>query len=213
VEVLNRGNRRNPDVLLVEAGGRRVVVKDFAPRSAWVRATLGRWITAREVGAYRRLAGLSAVPRFLGRIDALAFAVEYRPGRRISRHLARDARPEFVDLLEAAVRAIHGRGVVHLDLGHRSNVLVDASGRPVLIDFASAVWMRPGGWAHRRVLPWLARWDLRAVEKFRAKMARLRPAVDADQPSPDAAPAAGPEADAPGPDAGSRSGRAASRPT
>jgi len=201
VEVLNRGGRRNPDVLLVDVGGHRAVVKDFAPRAAWVRATLGRWITAREVRAYRRLEGHPAVPRLLGRIDALAFAVEYRPGRRISRHLLEDAGPGFADALEAAVRDLHRRGLVHLDLGHRSNVLVDASGRPVLIDFASALWLPPGGRAHRWLLPWLARWDLRAVAKWRAKLARQRslraPAAD----------------EASGSDAASDSGRAASRPT
>ena len=83
--VLNRGNSRNPDVLLVELGGRQFVVKDFAPRAVWVRTTIGRWITAREVRALRALDGLPSVPRFLGSIDALAFAVEYRPGRRMSR--------------------------------------------------------------------------------------------------------------------------------
>jgi len=174
VRVLNRGRQRNPDVLLVEDGERQVVVKDFAPRSAWVRASLGRWLTAREAAAYRWLEGHSAVPRFLGWIDPLAIALEFRPGRRISRHLVDDAGPEFVEALARAVDELHRRGLAHLDLGHRSNVLVDEAGGPVLIDFASAVWFRPGGAGARWLLPWLARFDRRAVAKWRAKLARQR---------------------------------------
>jgi len=169
-EVLNRGNARNPDVLLVDAGDRLVVVKDFAPRAAWVRATIGRWITRREMRAYRILAGHPAVPRLLGRIDALAFVLEYRPGRRMSRRLAAELSPGFIDRLAVAVREMHARGVVHLDLRHRSNVLVDEREQPILIDFASAVMLRPRGLLARRLLPWLARWDWDAVEKWRQRV-------------------------------------------
>jgi len=173
-QVLSRGNRRNPDVFLIEDGDRQVVVKDFAPRGALVRATIGRFITAHEAAAYRWVDGHPAVPRFLGFIDPLAFALEFRPGRRVSRHLLDDAGPGFMDALAAAVEGLHERGLVHLDLGHRSNVLIDQAGLPVLIDFASAVWFRPGGLAARLLLPALARYDRRAVEKYRDKLERQR---------------------------------------
>jgi hypothetical protein len=173
---LNRGNRRNPDVLLVELGERRVVVKDFAPRGALVRATIGRWLTAREIRAYQALTDHPAVPRFLGRIDSLAFVVAYRPGRRLSRKIVGTLRPGFLDDLEQAVRGMHERGVVHLDLRHRSNVLVDGEGRPILIDFASAVCLRPAGLLARLLLPCLARVDRSAVAKWRAWLERQRAA-------------------------------------
>jgi predicted Ser/Thr protein kinase len=178
--VLNRGNSRNPDVLLVEVGGRQLVVKDFAPRGVWVRTTIGRWITAREVRALRALDGLPSVPRLLGSIDSLAFAVEYRPGRRMSRKLAGRVPPEFLGRLETALREMHGRGVAHLDLRHRSNVMVGEDGGPILIDFGSALTFRPGSLLARWLLPLLARIDFAAVEKWRA---RLSP------PSPGSAPA------------------------
>lgn len=167
---LHRGSRRNPDVLLVESEGRRFVVKDFAPRGPLVRALVGPIITAREVRAWRALSGHPAVPRFLGRIDALAFAVEYRPGRRMSRRLAGAVPADFPDRLEAALAEMHRRGVAHLDLRHRSNVLVDAEGLPVLIDFGSALRFRPGGLAARWLLPLLARLDLAAARKWRGRL-------------------------------------------
>jgi hypothetical protein len=166
LRVLHRGRARNPDVLLVEMPDGPVVVKDFAPRGPLVRALLGPWIHRREIRAYRALAGLPAVPRFLGRIDPLAFAIEYRPGRRMSRRLA-GALPEgFIARLSDAVRAMHARGVVHLDLRHRSNVLVDERGDPVLIDFASAFLLSPGTALARA----LARIDWNAVEKWRQRV-------------------------------------------
>ena len=55
-------------------------------------------------------------------------------------------------------------------LGGGSNVLADAAGRPVLIDFASAVRFRPRGPGARLLLPILARFDRRAVTKWRARV-------------------------------------------
>jgi len=190
LHVLQRGRRRNPDVYLVRSDGGPVVVKDFAPRGPLVRAWLGPWLQRREQRAYRALAGHPAVPRCLGTLDPLALVVEYRPGRRMSRKLAGRIPADFVDALAAAVGAMHARGVVHLDLRHRSNVLVDEGGRPVLLDFASAVCFRPGGAAARWLLPVLAWFDRRALAKWRV---RLEP-----QPVSEGA---------------SASGRGASRPT
>ena len=175
--LLHRGNRRNPDVSLVGHAGASVVVKDFAPRGALVRAWLGPWLLSREIRAYRALAGHPGVPRLLGRIDRLAFAVEYRPGRRMSRKLAGHVSPAFLDALEEAVREMHARGVVHLDLRHRSNVLVGDDGAPVLIDFASALCFRRGGLGARWLLPLLAALDRRAVAKWRRRLAPQAPAA------------------------------------
>jgi len=167
VEVLHRGRWANPDVLLVELGdGRRVVVKDFAPRAALVRSLYGRWVTGREAKAYGLLEGAPCVPALLGRLDALALVIEYRPGVRMSRDLAGTLPESFMHELRAAVRGMHERGVVHLDLRHRSNVLADSEGHPVLIDFASAVFFRPGGLLARA----LAKVDWGAVRKWEARV-------------------------------------------
>lgn len=171
VELLNRGNVGNPDVLLVRRpGAEPLVVKDYQPRPAWVRATLGRWVARREARAYRALDGHPSVPGFRGWIDAVAFAVEFRPGRRMSRKLAGQVPADFPDRLETALEEMHRRGVVHLDLRHRSNVMVDAEGAPVLIDFGSAFTFRPGSWLARVLLPPLAWIDRRAARKWRERL-------------------------------------------
>lgn len=170
VSIYQTGRPYNPDVLLVRLGDRCVVVKDFAPRNWLVRKTIGRWITSREVRAYRALDGHPAVPGLLGRLDVFAFAIEHRPGRRMSRRLAPWLSGGFVEELAAAVAAMHERGVVHLDLRHRTNVLADAEGHPVLLDFASAICLPPKGWLGRLLLPLLMPVDRAAVAKWRKRL-------------------------------------------
>jgi hypothetical protein len=169
-ETLNRGGWGNADVYLSRIAGEPVVVKDFAARAAWLRWTWGVWMNRRELAAYRRLAGMRAVPGVVGEVDAFAFALEYRPGERLSRALAGVVSPDFAAELDAAIGEMHSRGVVHLDLRHRSNVLAGVDGHPVLLDFASSLVFAVGGFAARWILPWLARLDRAAAEKWRRRL-------------------------------------------
>ncbi|MGH0034372.1 MAG: hypothetical protein ACQGVK_05045 [Myxococcota bacterium] len=169
-EILSRGGWGNPDVRLVRLEDGPVVVKDFAPRPAWVRWTIGWWLTRRELRAYRALSGLAAVPRLLGRVDGLAFATEYRPGRPLGRGLAGELPSDFLDALRAAVAEMHGRGVVHLDLRHRSNVLAGDDGRPVLLDFASSLCIGNRSSWRRRLVRWLGCFDRLALRKWEEKL-------------------------------------------
>jgi predicted Ser/Thr protein kinase len=169
---LNRGGWGNPDVLLVRVDGHPLVVKDFAPRAGWLRASWARWIISREIRAYRRLAGLSVVPRLIGRLDPLAFVIEYRPGTMLTRSLAGSLRSEFVAELEAGIREMHERGVAHLDLRHRSNILAGDDGHPVVLDFASAICLRTDRRLSRLLLALLKPFDQRALEKWRVRLVR-----------------------------------------
>lgn len=215
LQVLKRGARRNPDVYLVQGEAGPVVVKDFAPRGWVMRRWLGPWLMRRELDAYAQLEGHPAVPRVLAVLDERAFVVEYRPGERVSRRLRGRVPADFADQLAAAVDGMHARGVAHLDLRHRSNVLADEKGLPVLIDFASAVRFRPGSRGARWLLPLLAWFDGRAVAKWRV---RVEPEVQPDGSPPVAAAPAGSGGESETPDGGasdgaSASGRSASRPT
>ena len=171
VRVLSNGGALSADVLLVRHEGALCVVKDFAARSRWVR-WLAPWLIRREIRAYRQLAEHPAVPRVIAQLDDLAFAVEYRPGQILGPGLASWVPASFIDELRAAVASMHARGVVHLDLRHRSNALASEDGRPVLIDFASAQCFRPGSLAARCLLPLLAVIDRRAVDKWERQLRR-----------------------------------------
>ena len=166
-ECISRGGFANPDVWLLEYAGARLVVKDFAPRGALVRATLGRWIARREQRAWAALAEHAAVPRLVGAIDLLAFAVEHRAGRPLSRSVARETPPAFFERLAAAIDEMHALGVIHLDLRHQGNVLIGEDGAPVLIDFGSALVLTPGSVAARLARALLGWIDHGAVRKWR----------------------------------------------
>ena len=164
---LSAGGFANPDVLALEHAGVVLVVKDFAPRSALVRATVARWIARREQRAWRALAAHPAVPRWVGAVDALAFAVEHRAGRPLSRSVARETPAAFFAQLERAIEEMHARGVVHLDLRHQGNVLVGDDGAPVLVDFGSALVLPPGSVRARIAVALLGWIDRSAVAKWR----------------------------------------------
>ncbi len=166
-ERISVGGFANADVFVLSYAGAVLVIKDFAPRTALVRATLASWIVRREQRAWRALSSHPAVPRWLGEIDALAFAVEHRAGRPLSRSVARETPPDFFVQLGAAIDAMHARGVVHLDLRHQGNVLVGDDGAPVLIDFGSALVLPPGSVAARLACALLGWIDRSAVRKWR----------------------------------------------
>jgi len=169
--VLNHGGWGNPDVLLVETEVGAVVVKDFAPRTRYVRRWLGPWLLRREARAYCRLEGVESVPRLLGQLDSAALVLEYRPGVLLSRSLAGKLPPTFLAELQEAVAEMHRRGVVHLDLRHRSNILAGHDGRPVLLDFASALRFDRSTWWGRVGVTLLGWVDRRALRKWRVRLA------------------------------------------
>ena len=168
--VLNRGGWGNPYVLLVESDMGTVVVKDFGPRTHYVRQWLGPWLLRREARAYRRLEGVEAVPRLLGQLDAAALVLEYRPGVLLSRSLSGKLPPDFLAELQKAIAEIHRRGVVHLDLRHRSNILAGDDGRPVVLDFASALRFDRATWWGRALVTLLGWVDRRALQKWRVRL-------------------------------------------
>jgi len=134
--------------------GTRAVVKDFRGCPLLWRATYGRWLTRRETRAYERLAGLPDLPRFLGRIDRYAVAIEWVPGTCIGKCAYGSLGEETFVRLARSVEALHSRGVIHMDLRQKKNVIVDDSGVPRIIDFSSALVFDPGTgfgrWLHRR---------------------------------------------------------------
>lgn len=182
VRVLNRGGWGNADVLLVEGARGPVVVKDFSPRPRMIRRTLGRWLIRREGRAYRRLAGLPGFPRLLGQIDHDAIVLEYRPGTLLSRSLAGRVRSEFLAELEAVIDSMHARGIVHLDLRHRSNILAGEDGHPVVLDLASALHFDPERRLGRLGLALFGWIDRRALAKWRVRLAQPSRATSSDEP-------------------------------
>jgi hypothetical protein len=101
---------------------------------------LGRWLVNRELEMYARCAGIEGVPGSGERIADTRFARSFVEGHPLERGERVD--DAFFPRLEELVSRIHERGVAFVDLQKCANVLVDASGRPWLVDFQTA-WHWP----------------------------------------------------------------------
>lgn len=152
---LVRGRFGKPDLSRVSFEGKVFMVKDVRRRNFFLRWSLGLWLIQKEWKIYERLRGLKGIPRPVERIDRFAFAMEYIPGKSILR--GEPLPPAFFPDLEKVLREVHGRGVVHMDLRHKGNILVSEEGVPFLIDFNSSFSFTVGGWLHRLIFP-LFRW-------------------------------------------------------
>ena len=152
---LTKGNFGKPDLNQVEVEGRSLMVKDVRRKNFFLRWTLGLWLIHKEWKIYSRLSGTEGVPQPVERIDRFAFAMEFIPGRSILR--GEPLPPSFLSDLEKVLMEVHGRGVVHLDLRHKGNILVTEKGEPFLIDFNSSFAFKEKGFLRRYLFP-LLRW-------------------------------------------------------
>ena len=162
LEVLAAGSAFKASVFVARPGELALVVKDVRGTNALWRP-FARTLLRREERVLERLAGLEGVPRLLGRLDRDAIALSRVEGAPLSYETAAGASSDFFERLDALVLAIHARGVVHLDLRQKRNVLVGPDGRPRIVDFGSA--LRPRGPIARLLAPI----DRFAALKFRLK--------------------------------------------
>jgi len=152
---LVEGRAGKPDLIQLNVEGRALMVKDVRRKNFLLRWTLGLWLIHKEWKIYSRLTGMKGVPQPVERIDRFAFAMEFIPGRSILRG---DPLPSsFFSDLERVLGEVHGRGVVHLDLRHKGNILVSEKGEPFLIDFNSSFAFKEKGFLRRYLFP-LLRW-------------------------------------------------------
>ncbi len=148
---LTRGRFGKPDLNQVTLDGRTLMVKDVRGRNFFLRWTLGLWLIQKEWKIYSRLKGLKGIPQPVERIDRFAFAMEFIPGVPIER--GKIIPPSFFSDLNQVLKAIHSRGVVHMDLRHKGNILVSEKGEPFLIDFNSSFSFREKGILRRFLFP------------------------------------------------------------
>ncbi len=118
------------------AGARgRVVLKlgRTAPLFLFPMQWLGRALARHEARLYRLVADLDGIPRFLGEWGPTGFVHEYVEGRPLQpkEHVPDD----FFERLRELVAGLHARHIAYADLEKNENILLDAQGRPALIDF------------------------------------------------------------------------------
>lgn len=136
----DKGGFLSPVIRLVPHEGGIAVLKDFRSRNPLTRSVLGPILVRREYAILRRLAGVAGVPRVFEIVDGRALLMQYIQGRTLGKFKPGELPDSVFRDLEATMDAIHERGVVHLDLRQKKNVLIaDRDDRPHIIDFANAV--------------------------------------------------------------------------
>lgn len=160
-EVIARSNQGV--VYRLDVAGKTLAVKQAAGKG--LRVAINRQALKREFLAYRRLEGIAGIPGCLGMVQDRYLVLEFiqaRPFRDTS------TAPDFFDRLLETVRTMHARGVAHGDLKRKDNLLVDARGRPILLDFGTATRLR-SGWhpINRRLFEFMRQTDLNAWVKLK----------------------------------------------
>lgn len=155
-ELLTKGNPfGKPDLHRVKVGGRILMVKEVKSKNFFVRWSIGLWLIQNEWRVYSRLTGVEGIPNVIERIDRFSFAIEYIPGSPMRR--GEDLPASFFADLAKVLREVHARGVVHLDLRHKGNILISEQGKPFIIDFNSSFAFADKGFFRRFLFPAL-RW-------------------------------------------------------
>jgi hypothetical protein len=161
-KLLRDGRFANARVERVRIGGADWIFKDFGSRAFVVRHTVGRFLLGREVRALRRLEGLPGIPSQAFRVDALSMAARFVPGRALADTPDGPFATEFLLALEALLRQVHARGLVHLDTRGGGNLLIGPDGAPGIIDFQAALSTR---WMPRALRGWFEDMDLSGIYK------------------------------------------------
>jgi RIO-like serine/threonine protein kinase len=164
-KLLGKQGALRPTVRLVVADGKPFVAKDYRACTALYRWTVGAWNLRRERSALERLAGLGGIPRIEARVGRWILVMTHFEGRDLGKTKKRNQTPAYFDELMALVEAMHARGVVHLDLRQRRNVLVTPDRHPAILDFGNALCVRPGS----RLARFLARIDHSGVLKYKQR--------------------------------------------
>lgn len=128
-------------LLRYREGGLDLVVK-AAMGSGLVRKVRERTLL-REYEAYRRMEGVSGVPKCYGLVAGHYLVLEFVHGVPYREARWTDRAGWFRELLQV-LRSIHARGVSHGDLKSKGNIMVTADEKPCVIDFGTAFIRKPG---------------------------------------------------------------------
>jgi serine/threonine protein kinase len=96
-----------------------------------------------EYEVYKKLGDFAGAPTCYGLIDDQYLVLEYVEGRTIRKKRPLDEE-EFHARLFDYIKAMHAKGVAHMDLKRKDNLLVKADETPCLLDFGAAVINKQG---------------------------------------------------------------------
>ncbi len=162
----DKGGFLSPTIRRVVYDGRPAVMKDYRTKNLLTRKLLAPALVRREFTILRHLDGIPGIPRAYAVVDGAALVTEFVDGRHIGKFRPGELSDDMFRRLAETVAAMHARGVAHLDLRQKKNILV--ADRPYIIDFANAVLAGPRS-PLRAVFARLKRVDETGLLKFKAR--------------------------------------------
>jgi len=156
-----------PDVLIAEDNGEFIVAKDFRNKVWLARSFWGPLNIMYEKFILQKLSGITGIPEFVGLEDYNCLIISYIDGDIIKKS-CQNLAPDYFDNLFDIVKKIHGRGILHLDLGHKSNVMVRENGDPAIIDFNTSIYL-PLNSFFSPILRLLSKIDTTSIMRLKVK--------------------------------------------
>lgn len=139
-QLIHKGSWANADVFLCSQDQDQWVEKGFAGKNILVRCTIGIILTQRELVIAERLQGLAGIPMGYTRKSFCTLTYNYMDGMVLgARDLDHAVSVDYFTACEKLLHAMHGKGVVHLDLRRGSNWIIQPDGSPGIIDFQSSL--------------------------------------------------------------------------
>lgn len=135
-----RGGGSRPDVLLIDIGGRKAVLKDHNACDQGFGRLLGPLLVSREARALRRLDQIAGTPKLYATPDSRSLLMEHIPGKPLGQFGDNPAWDKFFIDFEHLLQQVHASGVAHCDLRSPDNALICEANRPAIVDFVSCVF-------------------------------------------------------------------------
>ncbi|MFA5793683.1 MAG: RIO1 family regulatory kinase/ATPase [Candidatus Brocadiia bacterium] len=165
IEVIKKSTPFTPVVKIIDYRGRKAVLKDYSECPGLTRTVWGNTLIGNEVAVMKHLRGISGIPVLIDRTDS-GLITEYIQGEPLGRF--KEKLPyEIIPRIEALISAIHAKGVVHLDLAQKRNILVGPDMKPYLIDFANALYFRRRAFGFKQIFNYLCLIDRASLLKFK----------------------------------------------
>ncbi len=156
-----------PDILIAENRGEFIVAKDFRNKVWLARSLWGPLNIMYEKFILQKLAGIAGIPEFVGLEDYNCLLVSYIDGDIIKKS-CQNLAPDYFDNLSGIIKKIHARGIIHLDLGHKSNVMVKKNGDPAVIDFNTSIYL-PSNSFFSPILRLLSKIDTTSILRLKVR--------------------------------------------
>ncbi len=128
-----------PDVHMIHREDRALAEKTYR-RRPWLVRMAGRLLVRWETYIYSKLRDIPGIPELVTSPDPYTITTVFMGGHNLKKRLKIPDEAYF-KRLEALIKAIHDRGVIHLDMRNRKNYGMDDDGNPYLVDFASSVYL------------------------------------------------------------------------